>query len=372
MARTRRRFDAAFKSKVALEAIRELKTIAEIAKQFKVHPNQVTMWKKQLLGGASLAFESDAVASKKKDDEPESAELYEQIGRLKVELEWLKKKLPRTRDEALKWIDRDHESLSIRRQCQLLNIHRSQLYYEPVSESAENLELMRLIDEQHLQRPTWGSRNMALYLSKRTDQPVNRKRTQRLMRRMGLEGMAPGPSTSRRHANHQVYPYLLRDLIVERPNQVWCSDITYIPLRRGFLYLVAVMDWFSRYVISWRLSNSMEVDFCLEALDEAFTHGCPEIFNTDQGAQFTSRFFTDRLKSHNIEISMDCKGRALDNVFIERLWRSLKYEDIYLKSYETGAYCYKGLKEYFKFYSHERPHQGLDYRTPWEVHNSLN
>lgn len=163
---------------------------------------------------------------------------------------------------------------------------------------------MRLIDEQHLQRPTWGSRNMTLYLSKRTDQPVNRKRTQRLMRRMGLEGMAPGPSTSRRHASHQVYPYLLRDLIVERPNQVWCSDITYIPLRRGFLYLVAVMDWFSRYVISWRLSNSMEVDFCLEALDEAFTHGCPEIFNTDQGAQFTSRFFTDRLKSHNVEISM--------------------------------------------------------------------
>lgn len=280
--------------------------------------------------------------------------------------------MPRTRDEALKWIDRDHGSLSIRRQCQLLNIHRSQLYYEPVPESAENLELMRLIDEQHLQRPTWGSRNMTLYLSKRTDQPVNRKRTQRLMRRMGLEGMAPGPSTSRRHASHQVYPYLLRDLIVERPNQVWCSDITYIPLRRGFLYLVAVMDWFSRYVISWRLSNSMEVDFCLEALDEAFTHGCPEIFNTDQGAQFTSRFFTDRLKSHNVEISMDGKGRALDNVFIERLWRSLKYEDIYLKSYETGADCYKGLKEYFKFYSHERPHQGLDYRTPWEVHNSLN
>jgi len=270
----------------------------------------------------------------------------------------------------LKWIDRDHESLSIRRQCQLLNIHRSRLYYEPVPESAENLELMRLMDEQHLQRPTWGSRNMTVFLSKRTGTAVNRKKTQRLMRKMGLEGMAPGPSTSKRQRDHKVYPYMLRDIFVERPNQVWCSDITYIPLRRGFLYLVAVMDWYSRHVISWRLSNSMDVEFCLEALDEAFDYGTPEIFNTDQGAQFTSRFFTERLLSNNIEISMAGKGRALDNVFIERLWRSVKYEDIYLKGYETGADCYKGLTDYFTFYSHERPHQSLDYRTPWEVHNS--
>ncbi len=270
----------------------------------------------------------------------------------------------------MKWIDRDHESLSIRRQCQLLNIHRSQFYYEAVPESEENLDLMRLMDEQHLKQPTWGSRNMAWFLSKRMGQSVNRKKTQRLMRRMGLEGMAPGPSTSKRNPKHKVYPYLLKDVIVERPNQVWCSDITYIPLRRGFLYLVAVMDWYSRHVISWRLSNSLDVDFCLEALDEAFDHNTPEIFNTDQGAQFTSRFFTERLLSRNVEISMDGKGRALDNVFIERLWRSVKYEDIYLKSYESGADCYKGLSSYFKFYSHERPHQSLDFRTPWEVHNS--
>lgn len=279
--------------------------------------------------------------------------------------------MPRTREEALRWIERDHESLSVRRQCQLLSIHRSQLYYEPVPESAENLQLMRLIDEQHLKTPFWGSRNMTIFLSKRTQQRVNRKKTQRLMRKMGLEGMAPGPSTSRRHAAHKVYPYLLRDVLVDRPNQVWCSDITYVPLRRGFLYLVAVMDWYSRHVISWRLSNSLDVEFCVAALEDAFDHGTPEIFNTDQGAQFTSRAFTDRLHTRSIEISMDGKGRALDNVFIERLWRSVKYEDIYLKGYESGADCQKGLTGYFKFYSHERPHQSLDYRTPWEVHSSL-
>lgn len=230
---------------------------------------------------------------------------------------------------------------------------------------------MRLIDEQHLKTPFWGSRNMTLFLSKRTGQTVNRKKTQRLMRQMGIEGLAPGPSTSKRHPRHKVYPYLLKDIEIDRPNQVWCSDITYIPLRRGFLYLVAVMDWYSRHVLSWRLSNSMDVEFCLEALDDALSLGCPEVFNTDQGSQFTSRFWTDRLHSRNIEISMDGKGRALDNVMIERLWRSLKYEDIYLKGYETGADCYKGLTDYFTFYSHERPHHGLDFRTPWEVHNSL-
>jgi len=249
--------------------------------------------------------------------------------------------LPRTRDEALRWIDRDHESLSVRRQCQLLNIHRSQLYYEPVPESAENLEMMRLIDEQHLKTPFWGSRNMTLFLSKRVQRPVNRKKTRRLMRQMGIEGLALGPSTSRRHPRHKVYPYLLRDVLVDRPNQVWCSDITYVPLRRGFLYLVAVMDWYSRHVISWRLSNSLDVEFCLETLDDAFDHGTPEIFNTDQGAQFTSRSFTDRLQGKRIEISMDGRGRALDNVFIERLWRSVKYEDINRKGYESGADCQK-------------------------------
>jgi putative transposase len=257
----------------------------------------------------------------------------------------------------------------VRRQCQLLGIARSQLYYEPVPESVTNLRLMRLIDEQYLKTPFWGSRNMTEFLRQRGE-AVNRKRIQRLMRKMGLEGLAPGPSTSRPAAGHKVYPYLLRGMVVERPNQVWSSDITYIPLRQGFLYLVAVMDWFSRHVLSWRLSNSLDVEFCVEALDEALSHGCPEIFNTDQGSQFTSREFTERLLSSSIAISMDGKGRALDNVFIERLWRSVKYEDIYLKGYDTGADCQTGLKSYFRFYSHERPHQSLNFRTPWEVHTT--
>lgn len=228
---------------------------------------------------------------------------------------------------------------------------------------------MQLIDAKYLKHPFYGSRRMLDFLRK-AGHPVNRKRIQRLMRRMGLEGLAPGPSTSRPAPGHKVYPYLLKDLDITRPNQVWSTDITYIPMQRGYLYLVAVMDWYSRHVLSWKLSNSMDVEFCLEALEEALKQGQPDIFNTDQGAQFTSLAFTERLHRASVEISMDGRGRALDNVFIERLWRSVKYEDIYLKSYDTGADCYKGLKRYFKFYNHERPHQSLDYRTPWEVHNS--
>lgn len=269
----------------------------------------------------------------------------------------------------MRWIEHAHPSLSVRRQCALLGIARSQLSYEPVPEKPANLMYMRLIDEQYLKRPFWGSRNMTAFL-RRQGHVVNRKRIQRLMRTMGLEGIAPGPSTSRPAAGGTVYPYLLKDVFIERPNQVWSSDITYVPLARGFLYLVAVMDWYSRLVLSWRLSNSLDADFCVEALDDALEHGCPEIFNTDQGAQFTSRMFTERLASESIAISMDGRGRALDNVFIERLWRSVKYEDIYLKEYRSGADCQKGLGEYFKFYCHARPHQGLDYRTPWEVHHS--
>jgi putative transposase len=269
----------------------------------------------------------------------------------------------------LRWIDRGHPELSVRRQCALLGIARSQLYYEPVPERPENLEMMRLIDKQYLKTPFWGSRNMAVFLQKRGYQ-ANRKRIRRLMRTMGLEGLSPGPSTSRPAAGRKVYPYLLKDVLIERPNQVWSSDITYVPLGCGFLYLVAVMDWYSRLVLSWRLSNSLDAEFCVEALDEALAHGRPEIFNTDQGAQFTSARFTERLLLESIAISMDGRGRALDNVFIERLWRSVKYEDIYLKEYASGADCQKGLRSYFTFYCHERPHQSLDYRTPWEVHSS--
>ena len=257
--------------------------------------------------------------------------------------------------------------LSIVRQCELLGLPRSTYYYELASESAENLELMRRLDEQYLKTPFFGSRKMAEELSSRK-QPLNRKRLPRLMRIMGIAAIYPRKKTSLPGVGHRVYPYLLRGLTVDHANQVWCSDITYIPLRYGFMYLVAVMDWHSRFVLSWRLSNTLDTEFCLAALDDALTtYGRPDIFNTDQGAQFTSHDFTSLLMENQIAISMDGRGRALDNVFIERLWRSVKYEDIYLKDYESGADLYCGLERYFDFYDHRRIHQALDYRTPHEV-----
>jgi len=271
-------------------------------------------------------------------------------------------------NEARGWIDFDHPQLSVREQCRMLGLHRSNVYYDPVPQSEENLRLMRMLDEEHLRRPHRGSRQMVDYF---LDEGivVNRKKVQRLMRLMGIEGMSPRRRTTLRREGHRVYPYLLRDVRIERPDQVWCCDITYIPLRLGFLYLVAVMDWFSRYVLAWRLSNSMDVDFCVEALDDALTtYGKPEIFNTDQGAQFTSREFTGVLKSADIAISMDGKGRAIDNVMIERLWRTVKYEEVYLKEYGSGADCKSGLSSYFAFYGHERRHQSLARQTPWAVY----
>ena len=257
----------------------------------------------------------------------------------------------------------------MRRQCALLGLNRSTWYYEAAPESAANLALMRLIDEQYLRRPYYGSRRMAVWLNNEGHE-VNRKRVQRLMRLMGLEAIYPKPRTTVPGAGHKIYPYLLRNVAVTRPNQVWSTDITYVPLRCGFLYLTAILDWYSRYVLAWRLSNSLDVDFCLEALDEALSRGRPEIFNTDQGVQFTSRAFTGRLESAAVAISMDGRGRALDNVFVERLWRSVKYEEVYLHDYANGVECHAGLSEYLRFYCEERPHQSLDYRTPaaayWE------
>jgi putative transposase len=239
---------------------------------------------------------------------------------------------------------------------------RSTCYYEPRGETPENLLLMRRIDEEYLKTPFYGSRKLAWTLG------VNRKRVQRLMRRMGIEAIGPRQRTSQAAPGHKIYPYLLRNLLIQRPNQVWCSDITYIPLQHGFLYLVAIMDWFSRYVLSWRLSNTLEGSFCREALDEALCYSQPEIFNSDQGSQFTAMRFTSRLAESGIAISMDGRGRALDNVFIERLWRSLKYEEVYLRAYADGWEAEERLGRYFEFYCQERIHQSLDYRTPASVY----
>jgi putative transposase len=265
------------------------------------------------------------------------------------------------------WIEVNHPELSIVAQCELLGLPRSSYYYEPVPESAANLRLLRLIDEQYLATPYYGSRRMAKHLV-RCGQRVNRKRVQRLMRIMGLEGLFPGRKTSRAAPEHKVYPYLLRGLTIDRPNQVWCSDITYVPLRYGFLYLVAVMDWFSRHVLAWRLSNTLDAAFCVEAAQAALAQARPEIFNTDQGAQFTSTAFTSLLVQQRVAISMDGRGRVTDNIFIERLWRSVKYEEIYLKDHATGTDLCKGLTDWFEVYTHHRPHQALGYRTPFEVY----
>jgi putative transposase len=261
-------------------------------------------------------------------------------------------------------IDTNHKQLNIVRQCELLGLARSTFYHEPIGETAENLALMKRIDQQYLQTPFYGSRKMAIELG------INRKRAQRLMRRMGLETIYRKRATSRPAAGHKIYPYLLRNLTITRPDQVWASDITYLPLRHGFLYLVAIIDWFSRYVLAWRLSNTLEGRFCIEALDEALARKRPEIFNTDQGSQFTAAAFTGRLEKCGVAISMDGRGRALDNVLVERLWRSVKYEEVYLKDYADGWQAEQSLADYFEFYCQRRIHQALDYRTPAAVYRN--
>lgn len=265
-------------------------------------------------------------------------------------------------------VEPKYQQLSIVRQCQLLSINRSGYYYQPTGESALNLELMRLIDEQHLETPWYGARQMARHL-RRQGYGVNRTRIGRLLRLMGLSAIYQKPNTSKPHPQHKIYPYLLRGMKISKPNQVWCADISYIPMRRGFLYLVAIMDWASRKVLSWRLSNTMDADFCVAALDEALArYGKPEIFNTDQGSQFTSDAFIGTLKNADIRISMDGKGCWVDNVMIERLWRSLKYECIYLHAFESGSEVRQGLKKWIGFYNTQRPHSSLDDKTPSEAY----
>ncbi len=264
-------------------------------------------------------------------------------------------------------IDLEHERISLRRQCQLLGLHRSGLYYEPQSETLENLELMRLLDEQYTKCPFYGVRRMRAWLGSRGYR-VNEKRVRRLLRKMGLLAIYPKPSLSQSVAGAQVYPYLLRHTRIERVNQVWSTDITYVRLSQGFIYLVAVMDWHSRYVLAWEVSNTLESSFCVAALDRALQQAGPEIFNSDQGAQFTSLTFTKRLKERDIRISMDGRGRALDNIFVERLWRSVKYEEVYLKEYRHVPDAIEGLRAYFEFYNCERLHQSLNYQTPLAVY----
>ena len=267
-----------------------------------------------------------------------------------------------------KMLEKKHPGLSLARQCSLLGINRTSVYYRPCPVKQEDLDLMKKIDEQYMRTPVYGSRSMRDYLN-RQGYTVCRKRVRRLMKLMGIKAIYPGPKTSKPGPGHRIYPYLLKGVDINCPDKVWSSDITYIPLKRGFMYLVAIMDWHSRKVLSWRISNTLDVEFCVSALEEAIrSYGRPEIFNTDQGSQFTSEAFTDVLKSNGIKISMDGRGRCTDNIFIERLWWTVKYHYLHLHSFENGNELQKGLKKWFEYYNRERTHQSLDRMTPDECY----
>lgn len=268
-----------------------------------------------------------------------------------------------SRADRLAMIDRGRRGLSVRRQCELLDLSRASVYRPPTAHDPEDLVLMRRLDALYLTYPFYGSRRMVIALGAEGHR-TNRKRVQRLMRTMGLEALAPKPGTSRKAPQNRVYPYLLRHLTIDRPNQVWCADVTYVAMAQGFMYLVVIMDWASRCVLAWRLSNTLDASFCVAALEEALTKGKPEIFNTDQGAQFTSAAFTDVLRSAGVAISMDGRGRWMDNVFVERLWRSLKYEEIHLRDYANALEARVGIGRWIDFYNRERGHMAFGYRTP--------
>ncbi len=274
-----------------------------------------------------------------------------------------------SRSQRQAMIDRDHKQLSLVRQCNLVDVSRAWVYYRPAPPQAEDLELMALMDRQYLKTPFYGSRKMRAWL-RGQGYLVNRKKVQHLMRLMGLEAIYRRPNTSKPAPDHKVYPYLLKGLEINRVDQVWAADITYIPMAQGFLYLVAIMDWHSRHVLTWKLSNTLDTDFCVAALEQALGKGRPEIFNTDQGAQFTSEAFTALLLEQGVRVSMDGKGRYRDNIFVERLWRSVKYEEVYLKAYQTVAEARVGINAYLEFYNRQRPHQALGYRTPAEVYQN--
>ncbi|WP_158137123.1 IS3-like element ISVpa4 family transposase [Vibrio metschnikovii] len=366
MTRKRRNHSPEFKAKVALDAAKGDKTVAELAQKYNLHANQISTWKKELLENAAMIFATENDSGKESSEDVDK--LHAKIGQLTMENGFFGQSA-RSLDRAQRKSSLVKSTpLPIKRQCELLNIARSTAYYQPIGLSAEEITLRRMIDEIHLQYPFMGSRRIRTELAKK-GHSVNRKRVVRLMRDMGIGAIYPKPKTTLANKAHKVYPYLLRDIEVTYPNQAWAIDITYIPMAKGFLYLVAIIDWYSRKVLAWRLSNTMDTSFCIEALEEALKHyGPPDIFNSDQGSQFTSTEFTQKLIEHDIRISMDGKGRWVDNVFIERLWRSLKYEEVYLKAYTTPREAELEIGNYMVFYNEERNHQGLNNLTPDEAY----
>ncbi|MDC7256410.1 MULTISPECIES: IS3 family transposase [Shinella] len=361
--RPRRNHSPAFKAKVALAAIRGEQTLVELSQQFDVHANQIKQWKDQLLEGATGVF-GDETKAEPSGPTIDVKTLHAKIGELTLENGFFIRCARQGGIAGRKeMIDREHK-LSVVRQAKLLGFSRGSVYYLPRPVSDGDLALMRRIDELHLDYPFAGSR-MLQGLLRGEGLETGRRHVATLMKKMGIEAIYRRPNTSKPAPGHKIYPYLLRKLAVTRPNQVWAMDLTYIPMARGFVYLCAVVDWFSRKVLSWRLSITMEAAFCIEAVEEALArHGRPEIFNTDQGSQFTSIDFTAVLKRSQIAISMDGKGAWRDNVFVERLWRSIKYEEVYLHAYKTVSEARAGIGRYLNFYNTRRPHSSLDRRTP--------
>ncbi|WP_432806825.1 IS3 family transposase [Methylocystis echinoides] len=364
--RSRRTHSPAFKAKVALAAIKGEKTLAELAQQFDVHPNQITTWKSQLLEGAAGVFGQEKAESKEAAVDLKA--LHAKIGELALENGFFVRRAQQGRPAERKaMIDRSHD-LPIARQAKALGVARSSVYYRPRPVSAEDLKLMRRLDELHLDFPFAGAR-MLRDLLRREGLATGRRHVATLMKRMGIEAIYRRPNTSKPAPGHKIYPYLLRGVKIERPDHVWAMDISYIPMRRGFVYLAAVVDVFSRRVLAHRVSITMEAAFCVEALEEALAkHGKPEIFNTDQGSQFTSVDFTGVLLDAKVSISMDGKGAWRDNVFVERLWRSVKYEEVYLRAYDSVSEARASIGRYLAFYNERRPHSSLDGRTPDEAY----
>ncbi|MEW8959589.1 MAG: IS3 family transposase [Moorella sp. (in: firmicutes)] len=368
---TRKQYPAEIKAKIVLEILKEEKSISQIASEYGIHPSVLNRWKNTAVEKLPSLFtdETKSIENMKSEYEKKIQDLYAEVGRLTTELTWLKKRVASelSRDERLGLVEWGHPELSIKKQAELLSLNRSSLYYHPVPPSPEEIAIKHRIDEIYTEFPFYGSRRITAQL-RREGFLVNRKAVQRHMREMGIAAIYPKSNLSKRNHEHRVYPYLLRGLPITYPNQVWGIDITYIRLVRGWMYLVAIMDWYFRFVVSWALDQCLETAFVLVAVKEAMAKAKPEIMNSDQGAQFTDPDYIKLLEGAGIRISMDGKGRATDNIFTERLWRSLKYEEVYLNEYQSPREARQGISRYLEFYNYRRPHQSLKYRTPAEVY----